>query len=250
MSSFTDITGQRFGKLVATKYIGNSKWECICDCGNTTTVLYGNLKKRGTKSCGCMKKSFNDITGLKSGMLTAIKYIGKSKWECLCDCGNSTIATSTDLIMGTAKSCGCIKSIDITGRRFGMLTVVEYVGHGKWKCLCDCGSVKIAQYKHLKYGNTKSCGCLLRKTALDNSKLAAHNRIRNFYETKYGNTPINYRITALDGDANNLSDNNLQMVDIHVYNILVNNKLLGLGDITKCAIEAYTLSRKIKEMGL
>lgn len=56
-----DITGLRFGKLVATKRIGrkghNTVWECRCDCGNTTKALMSNLKKGATKSCGCIVKT-------------------------------------------------------------------------------------------------------------------------------------------------------------------------------------------------
>ena len=51
-------------------------------------------------------------------------------------------------------------------------------------------------------------------------------------------------------NINNFSDDNLYMVDNYVYHLLANNKLLGLGDITKCAAVAYTLSQKIKKMGL
>jgi hypothetical protein len=29
--------------------------------------------------------------------------------------------------------------IDITGRKFGRLTVLDYAGSGRWTCRCDCG---------------------------------------------------------------------------------------------------------------
>ena len=56
-----DITGQRFGKLVAiepTGRRGNSGsviWLCQCDCGRTTQVSVANLTSGGTKSCGCLR---------------------------------------------------------------------------------------------------------------------------------------------------------------------------------------------------
>lgn len=57
--------------------------------------------------------------------------------------------------------------IDLTGMKFGRLTVVECVGRNKhgnamWKCLCDCGEETIVSSVHLKIGNTKSCGCYQR----------------------------------------------------------------------------------------
>lgn len=55
--------------------------------------------------------------------------------------------------------------VDIAGKRYGMLTVVDRcanIGHNpRWFCKCDCGgSVKVLAY-HLKSGRTKSCGCLV-----------------------------------------------------------------------------------------
>ena len=56
------------------------------------------------------------------------------------------------------------RAIDLTGQRFGRLTVVERAGtagsNATWLCNCDCGNVKIVSARSLKTGNTKSCGCL------------------------------------------------------------------------------------------
>jgi hypothetical protein len=57
------------------------------------------------------------------------------------------------------------KCIDLTGQRFGRLTVVKRVGkvgmrNIKWLCLCDCGNFKVIRRGCLKAGTTKSCGCL------------------------------------------------------------------------------------------
>lgn len=58
--------------------------------------------------------------------------------------------------------------IDLTGQRFGMLTVIERVGNNKrglalWKCKCDCGNESIVLSRNLLRGSTKSCGCLKNK---------------------------------------------------------------------------------------
>ena len=59
--------------------------------------------------------------------------------------------------------------IDLTGQKFGRLTVIEradeYVSpkgqrHIRWLCNCDCGKQITVKGNHLKSGNTKSCGCL------------------------------------------------------------------------------------------
>lgn len=60
-----------------------------------------------------------DLTGEKYGMLTVIRqaedivYNGThyTSWECLCDCGNQTIARGKDLRSGYKQSCGCLPRI-------------------------------------------------------------------------------------------------------------------------------------------
>ena len=54
--------------------------------------------------------------------------------------------------------------IDITGQRFGRLTVIAHAGSDKhkqslWLCQCDCGNVVTLPKTNLRNG-TKSCGCL------------------------------------------------------------------------------------------
>lgn len=54
--NMTDITGQRFGKLIAIKPFkknGRIYWECVCDCGNTADVYGTSLRNGHTTSCGC-----------------------------------------------------------------------------------------------------------------------------------------------------------------------------------------------------
>jgi len=57
------------------------------------------------------------------------------------------------------------KRIDLTGQRFGRLTVVAYDctdhnGDARWRCQCDCGNTSIVLGKNLRSGAQKSCGCL------------------------------------------------------------------------------------------
>ena len=57
---------------------------------------------------------------------------------------------------------------DLTGKRFGKLTVIEHAGEHiapcgtkrqLWRCVCDCGAEKVVQSNNLKNGTTVSCGC-------------------------------------------------------------------------------------------
>ena len=52
-----DLTGKRFGKLTAIKYVGNDRWLCKCDCGNVAIRNYISLIDKLTTSCDeCSKK--------------------------------------------------------------------------------------------------------------------------------------------------------------------------------------------------
>ena len=54
-----DITGVRFGRLVALRRIGSmngkSLWEFRCDCGKLHQAKAGDVRHSGTQSCGCLK---------------------------------------------------------------------------------------------------------------------------------------------------------------------------------------------------
>lgn len=54
---------------------------------------------------------------------------------------------------------------DLTGQRFGKLTVLSFAGLGKrglalWNCKCDCGNEITVYGIYMRNGSTKSCGCL------------------------------------------------------------------------------------------
>lgn len=61
------------------------------------------------------------------------------------------------------------KLIDLTGKKFGRLTVLKRAYNKKqengksviyWECVCDCGNKRIVSGHSLRSGGSKSCGCL------------------------------------------------------------------------------------------
>lgn len=61
MPATIDITGHRFGRLIALRRVRLSNqgcyiWLCRCDCGETTEVVLGNLRSGNTKSCECLDR--------------------------------------------------------------------------------------------------------------------------------------------------------------------------------------------------
>lgn len=56
MPAFIDITGQEFGRLIVTGYLGSSWWRCRCTCGELKDVRGLELKKGKVRSCGCLHR--------------------------------------------------------------------------------------------------------------------------------------------------------------------------------------------------
>jgi hypothetical protein len=81
------------------------------------------------------------------------------------------------------------KAIDLTGMRFGRLTVLYrndlLTRNGKhghvyyWHCKCDCGNEKDILKASLTSGNTKSCGCL-------HNELLSQARLKDITGQRFG----------------------------------------------------------------
>lgn len=74
--------------------------------------------------------------------------------------------------------------IDLTGQKFGRLTVIKRVendkyGTARWECKCVCGGKTITSTGHLKSGHTKSCGCY-------SKEIAKEKALKNKYFYKHG----------------------------------------------------------------
>lgn len=72
--------------------------------------------------------------------------------------------------------------IDLTGSQFGRWTVKNLFGKGanqnaKWLCRCECGTIKPVDSIHLRYGLSKSCGCLRHELLIE--RLSKHNHTAN-----------------------------------------------------------------------
>lgn len=90
------------------------------------------------------------------------------------------------------------EALDLTGQRFGNLTVIERAennkkGNTQWLCKCDCGKQKIALGYDLKHGRTTTCGCAMNKKGI-----ASHNRV-NLVGNRYGKLVV----TSLNEELSN-----------------------------------------------
>lgn len=122
-----------------------------------------------------MKKKL-DLTGQRYGRLVVVREVEPKDYSrrflCRCDCGEEKTVYMTALRSGNAQSCGCLRdertsqanSKDLTGKKFGRLTVLERTGTRNrkvvWLCRCDCGQMTEVVSDKLKSGEIQSCGCL------------------------------------------------------------------------------------------
>ena len=213
-----DLTGQKYGKLTVIKLHEQlerkdggviNMWECQCDCDehNICYVSTNNLRQGNVKSCGCLRKNLTgkikpkiDLTGKTFGLLTVLgqgnDIIRKNKnvptWLCQCSCENKTIVEKTSRYLKDKKrlvpaNCGClqhhemVQTEDLTGKVFGMLTVLnreaDKVGksgnkYSMWKCRCSCDNkteILVDGYS-LKHKKIISCGCIDRSGKVKTQK--------------------------------------------------------------------------------
>ena len=103
--------------------------------------------------------------------------------------------------------------IDLTGKRFGRLTVQKRVENRgtspQWLCNCDCGNTKVVLGSLLRNGHTKSCGCL------HNERIVKYNKI----EKKKYNT---YDLSQLYGIGWTTNTNQKFYFDLEDYEKIEN----------------------------
>lgn len=138
-------------------------------------------------SAGKVEYVREDLTGRRYGRLTVCREIKQAeKAAAITGCAGATAGKKnveeSHLKTGHTKSCGCYRKelpssrrIDLTGRQFGRLKVLEEADNSNrtgeyWKCVCSCGRLIEVSKESLCAGKTKSCGCLQAETRKKNMK--------------------------------------------------------------------------------
>lgn len=83
-----------------------------------------------------------DLTGQQFGRLTVVKRYGTyskpyglkaATWECICNCGRTTIVPTFSLTSGNTKSCGCYRDEIALDHIKGAMKIPGMKIHGKCK---------------------------------------------------------------------------------------------------------------------
>jgi len=73
-----NLIGNKYGRLSvvseADNKCGRTRWECICDCGNSATIYSVTLKSGHTKSCGCLQKEATSSAKKIHGLTKSTEY--------------------------------------------------------------------------------------------------------------------------------------------------------------------------------
>jgi hypothetical protein len=118
---FRDLTGQRFGALVAVRLVrrlaGQTVWSCRCDCGAEAEASLAALVGGARTSCGCRPGRPRghpraDLAGRRFGRWLVLAPAGcgprgVTDWLCRCSCGREQVVSADDLRGKRRWSCGC-----------------------------------------------------------------------------------------------------------------------------------------------
>ena len=100
------------------------------------------------------------------------------------------------------------KTIDLTGQKFGRLTVVKRVENHvskcgrrqtKWLCQCDCGNLCEGETIALRHGDKKSCGCLKSEKSSFDSYITPHKIVQTSNKLYHAAFAIDVIIISQDG---------------------------------------------------
>lgn len=132
-----------------------------------------------------MKKRI-DLSGQTIGRWKVSNYVvkkHKTYFHCIClDCKEEKDIYGYNL-RNKPPLCACkgrMTNKHIIGERFGDLTIIEKIVIDKrtyCKCECECGGIKLVEYRDLKSGYNKSCGC--RSTHKESIRKALEKYCRN-----------------------------------------------------------------------
>lgn len=113
-----------------------------------------------------------DLIGKRVGKLVVIQKLDDNYFLTLCDCGKTrnvpshtlrgnrpSVQSCEDCIDRKEKNKRPANFVDRVGHVYGSLTVVEYLGHSMWNCICNCGNKRVVGLPFLLNGHRSFIAC-------------------------------------------------------------------------------------------
>lgn len=161
-----------------------------------------------------------DLTGLRFGRLVVMRLTDgitggggkpRRRWTCLCDCGNTVVASTQDLRKGDVRSCGCLKH-DETVKRMTSHGSSRTRLHNIWKAMRKrCRNIHNSDFAH--YGGRGISVCSEWDSSFETFRDWA---LLHGYEdgltidridVNKGYSPDNCRFCSMKSQANNRTSN-------------------------------------------
>ncbi len=172
-----------------------------------------------------------NLTGRKLGRLTVIRRLENQGqfvvWECVCECGNTHVAKSRDLLNGDTKSCGCLQpdtvraAMTTHGHTTGGTTSTEY--HSYTGMLARCYNPSHKNY--YRYGGRGITVCARWLESFEN------------FINDMGPKPKGYSLDRLDNDQGYAPENCEWRTAKQQCRNTRRNIFLTLDGVTKCLSE-------------
>lgn len=158
-----DLTGKKFGEWTVLRHSYDRMWTCQCSCGTIRDVQDYSLTHGKSLSCGkCNTQNSKVTPGVRFGEWEVLSIVSPTMALCKCSCGKTREVNIYTLLNGKSTSCGHTMNqdrvLDLTGRQFGELTALRYLGNHEWECQCSCGKIIKQRRDHLLDGRATSCG--------------------------------------------------------------------------------------------
>lgn len=97
-------------------------YKCQCSCGRIRAISRKHLLQSKSNNCNCSNRNYSgdmmpmrpttihpvDLTGMKVGLLSVVKMLTPTSYQCICECG-CTVAVDRKHLVSKAptSSCGC-----------------------------------------------------------------------------------------------------------------------------------------------
>jgi len=139
-----------------------------------------------------------NLIGQKFGRHLVINFYNKKNnknyWNCLCDCGNTSIVCGTSLENGRSKSCGCLLKELASKRSFkhGLTKSIEY---HSWQAMKDrCLNINSNEYSYYGGRGIKVCNRWV-------------NSFKDFYEDMGKRPSVKHTIERLNNELGYFKEN-------------------------------------------